>query len=215
MTKHRRTRRYRKAAVAAFAVGAVAVPSAAMACINEPGQAGDGHQGHWQNAAYRHHHWSGKSDGSGKPAAGAAKAAAASPSKSTAKASASASGDTAQVVKLVNDERGKAGCAPLKVNAELTKAAQDHSKDMAGHKNMSHTGSDGSSPGDRITRAGYSWGAYGENVAYGYSSPESVMKGWMNSPGHKRNILDCSFKEIGVGHAQPGDYWTQDFGTAR
>lgn len=213
MTKHRRTRRYRKAAVAAFAIGAVAVPSAAMACMNEPGQASGGHQGHWQNAAYRHHHWSGKSEWSGKPTAGASKAAAASPS--TAKAAAPASGDTAQVVKLVNDERSKAGCAPLTVNAKLTKAAQDHSKDMADHKNMSHTGSDGSSPGDRITRAGYSWSAYGENVAYGYSSPESVMKGWMTSPGHKRNILDCSFKEIGVGHAQPGDYWTQDFGTAR
>ncbi|GFE19450.1 hypothetical protein Sgleb_74970 [Streptomyces glebosus] len=119
------------------------------------------------------------------------------------------------MVDLVNSERRKAGCSPLTVNAKLTKAAQDHSKDMADHRNMSHTGSDGSSPEDRITRAGYNWSSYGENVAYGYSSPESVMKGWMSSPGHKRNILDCSFKEIGVGHAQPDDYWTQDFGTAR
>jgi uncharacterized protein YkwD len=80
---------------------------------------------------------------------------------------------------------------------------------------MSHTGSDGSSPGDRITRAGYTWSAYGENVAYGYATPEQVMNGWMNSPGHRANILNCSFKEIGVGLAQPGSYWTQDFGTAR
>ncbi|GAA3373040.1 hypothetical protein GCM10020367_31410 [Streptomyces sannanensis] len=119
------------------------------------------------------------------------------------------------MVALVNSERGKAGCSPLTVNAKLTKAAQDHSADMAAHKNMSHTGSDGSSPGDRIQRAGYSWSTYGENVAYGYSTPESVMAGWMSSPGHKQNILNCSFKEMGVGLAQPGSYWTQDFGTAR
>ncbi|MEU6812765.1 CAP domain-containing protein [Streptomyces sp. NPDC046831] len=118
-------------------------------------------------------------------------------------------------MELVNAERSKVGCAPLTVNATLTKAAQAHSEDMAAHRNMSHTGSDGSSPGDRITRAGYTWSTYGENVAYGYATPEKVMAGWMSSPGHKANILNCGFKEIGVGLAQPGDYWTQDFGTTR
>jgi uncharacterized protein YkwD len=118
-------------------------------------------------------------------------------------------------VELVNAERAEAGCSPVKVNTTLTRAAQDHSEDMAASGTMSHTGSDGSSPGDRITRAGYSWSTYGENVAYGYSTPEQVMTGWMNSPGHKENILNCAFKEIGVGLAQPGSYWTQDFGTAR
>ena len=126
-----------------------------------------------------------------------------------------ASGDVTRVVALVNSERSKAGCSPVTLNAKLTKAAQDHSKDMAAHQNMSHTGSDGSDPGERITRAGYSWSTYGENVAYGYATPESVMAGWMSSPGHKRNILNCEFKEIGVGLAQPDNYWTQDFGTAR
>ncbi|MEU9372148.1 CAP domain-containing protein [Streptomyces avermitilis] len=121
----------------------------------------------------------------------------------------------ARIVTLVNSERSKAGCSPVTLNAKLSKAAQDHSADMASHKNMSHTGSDGSDPSARITRAGYSWSSYGENVAYGYSSPEQVMAGWMSSPGHKRNILDCGFKEIGVGLAQPNSYWTQDFGTAR
>jgi uncharacterized protein YkwD len=121
----------------------------------------------------------------------------------------------ARVLALVNSERGKVGCSPLTLNAKLSKAAQDHSADMASHQNMSHTGSDGSDPGQRITAAGYSWSAYGENVAFGYSTPEEVMAGWMSSPGHKRNILDCGFKEIGVGLAQPGSYWTQDFGTAR
>ncbi|MEV6028116.1 CAP domain-containing protein [Streptomyces sp. NPDC052036] len=126
-----------------------------------------------------------------------------------------ASGVTARVVELVNAERAKVGCSPLTVNATLTKVAQAHSDDMAAHQNMSHTGSDGSSPGDRITQAGYSWSTYGENVAYGYATPEQVMAGWMSSPGHKANILNCEFKEIGVGLAQPDSYWTQDFGTAQ
>ncbi|WP_432142471.1 CAP domain-containing protein [Streptomyces sp. bgisy084] len=211
MSKHRKTRRYRQITIAALAIGAVGVPSAAMACWNEQGNAGGRQHGQWKNASYEHR-WSKSHQGS-KPAAKTSPAPAASPSAS--KATTTASGATARVVELVNSERRKAGCSPLTVNAKLTKAAQDHSKDMADHRNMSHTGSDGSSPEDRITRAGYNWSSYGENVAYGYSSPESVMKGWMSSPGHKRNILDCSFKEIGVGHAQPDDYWTQDFGTAR
>ncbi|MFF7653236.1 CAP domain-containing protein [Streptomyces sp. NPDC007983] len=135
--------------------------------------------------------------------------------KAAASPSSAASSAQDQVVDLVNSERAKVGCSPLKVNAKLTKAAQAHSEDMAEHSDMSHTGSDGSSPGDRIERAGYSWSTYGENVAYGYSSAKSVMEGWMNSSGHKANILNCDFKEIGVGLAQPGDYWTQDFGAAR
>ncbi|MFG2482585.1 CAP domain-containing protein [Streptomyces virginiae] len=126
-----------------------------------------------------------------------------------------ASGSVAQVLALVNQERAAAGCSAVSLNAKLTKAAQDHSADMASHSNMSHTGSDGSDPGARITRAGYTWSTYGENVAYGYSTPEKVMEGWMNSQGHRENILNCSFKEIGIGLAQPGNYWTQDFGTAR
>ncbi|MFH7596403.1 CAP domain-containing protein, partial [Streptomyces racemochromogenes] len=121
----------------------------------------------------------------------------------------------ARVLALVNQERAAAGCPALTVNAQLTRAAQDHSADMAAHATMSHTGSDGSDPGLRITRAGYEWQAYGENVAYGYSTPEQVMEGWMNSPGHRRNILDCSYREIGIGLAQPGRYWTQDFAAAR
>ncbi|MFC8393835.1 CAP domain-containing protein [Streptomyces sp. NPDC057238] len=151
-----------------------------------------------------------------KPTTAAPKPTTAAPKPTTsAPEPAGASGAVAKVVELVNAERGKAGCSPVKANATLTKAAQDHSEDMAASGNMSHTGSDGSSPGDRITRAGYGWSTYGENVAYGYSTPEQVMAGWMASPGHKENILNCAFKEIGVGLAQPGSYWTQDFGTAR
>ncbi|MGY5125748.1 CAP domain-containing protein [Streptomyces nigrescens] len=211
MSKHRKKRRYRQITIAAVAIGAVGVPSVALACLDGQENAGGRHHGDWKKASADHRWSKGREDA--KPAAKTSPAPAASPS--AAKATATASGATARVVELVNDERRKAGCSPLTVNAKLTKAAQDHSKDMADHQNMSHTGSDGSSPEDRITRAGYNWSSYGENVAYGYSTPESVMEGWMTSPGHKRNILDCSFKEIGVGHAQPDDYWTQDFGTAR
>lgn len=132
------------------------------------------------------------------------------PSDSTAP-----SGAVAEVLALVNKERAAVGCPVLTVNEKLTKAAQDHSEDMAAHSNMSHTGSDGSDPGQRITRAGYQWTTYAENVAYGYPTAAKVMEGWMNSPGHKRNILDCNVKEIGIGLAQPGQYWTQDFGAAR
>ncbi|CAM5671698.1 hypothetical protein SAVIM338S_07048 [Streptomyces avidinii] len=129
--------------------------------------------------------------------------------------SAAPSGAVAEVLALVNKERAAVGCSALTVNEKLTKAAQDHSEDMAAHSNMSHTGSDGSDPGQRITRAGYQWSTYAENVAYGYPTAAKVMEGWMNSPGHKRNILDCNVKEIGIGLAQPGQYWTQDFGATR
>ncbi|MEU6289117.1 CAP domain-containing protein [Streptomyces sp. NPDC046988] len=161
------------------------------------------------------------STGSSRPTADASEPATAKPtpsapaSPSTPPATTPASGDAAKVVELVNAERSKAGCSPVTVNAALTKAAQAHSEDMAATGTMSHSGSNGSSPEDRITNAGYNWSSYGENVAYGYETPEKVMAGWMSSPGHKENILNCDFKEIGVGLAQPGSYWTQDFGTAR
>ncbi|QYX78752.1 CAP domain-containing protein [Streptomyces akebiae] len=124
-----------------------------------------------------------------------------------------ASGPTAQVLSLVNAEREKAGCSPVTVDDKLTKAAQDHSQDMADHQNMSHTGSDGSSMSDRLARVGYRFSTAGENVAAGYGTADSVMDGWMNSPGHKANILNCAFKEIGIGLAGPGNYWTQNFGS--
>ncbi|MEV7416665.1 CAP domain-containing protein [Streptomyces sp. NPDC089919] len=146
----------------------------------------------------------------GIPTALAGPAGAAPAPEATASATSTA---TARVVTLVNRERAKVGCRALKVNTKLTKAAQNHSKDQAVHHRMSHTGSDGSNPGQRITRAGYRWRAYGENVAYGYSTPTKVMNAWMHSPGHKANILNCSFKEIGVGVSGSNHYWTQDFAT--
>ncbi|MFD6415785.1 sigma-70 family RNA polymerase sigma factor [Streptomyces sp. NPDC060194] len=120
-----------------------------------------------------------------------------------------------QVVALVNTERGKAGCAPVTSNSALARAAADHSADMAARDYFSHSSPDGTDPGDRITAAGYRWSTYGENIARGQQSPASVMEGWMNSPGHRANILNCGFKELGVGvhQAQGGPWWTQAFGT--
>ncbi|MFD3663636.1 CAP domain-containing protein [Streptomyces sp. NPDC058659] len=118
-----------------------------------------------------------------------------------------------QVVALVNAERAKAGCGPLSVNSTLTRAAQGHSEDMAARDFFDHTNPDGDGPGERVTAAGYPWSTYGENIAMGQSTPEQVMDSWMNSPGHRANILNCSFKEIGIGiHSEGGPYWTQVFG---
>ncbi|GAA0474306.1 sigma-70 family RNA polymerase sigma factor [Streptomyces sp. NPDC046215] len=119
-----------------------------------------------------------------------------------------------QVVSLVNDERAKAGCSPLRSNPQLTTAAQRHSDDMAARDYMDHNNPDGLGPGERITNAGYRWSTYGENVAAGQSGPAAVMNSWMNSSGHRKNILNCSFKEIGVGMTSDsgGPKWTQVFG---
>ncbi|MFJ9817389.1 sigma-70 family RNA polymerase sigma factor [Streptomyces sp. NPDC101151] len=129
-------------------------------------------------------------------------------------AQSSPSDTVTQVVALVNKERAAAGCGPLSENAQLEKAAQDHSDDMAARNFFEHTNPDGADPGQRITAAGYRWSTYGENIAKGQQTPQAVMDSWMNSPGHRANILNCSFKEIGVGvhRGSGGPWWTQDFG---
>ncbi|MFJ6929229.1 sigma-70 family RNA polymerase sigma factor [Streptomyces nigra] len=124
------------------------------------------------------------------------------------------SGTVGQVVALVNKERAAAGCGPLAEDSLLDKSAQAHSADMAARDFFDHTNPDGAGPGQRITAAGYRWSTYGENIAMGQQTPEAVMESWMNSPGHRANILNCSFKDIGVGvHEGPGGpWWTQNFG---
>ncbi|MEV1144703.1 CAP domain-containing protein, partial [Micromonospora sp. NPDC049799] len=121
-----------------------------------------------------------------------------------------------QVVDLVNAERAKAGCGSLGIDSKLMTAAQRHSQDQADHQNMSHDGSDGSDAGERLDRVGYAWRTYGENVAWNQKTPAAVMDAWMNSPGHRANILNCAFTEIGVGVASSnGPYWTQVFAAPR
>ncbi|MBW9260226.1 MAG: Ig-like domain-containing protein [Candidatus Thiodiazotropha sp. (ex. Lucinisca nassula)] len=99
---------------------------------------------------------------------------------------------------------------------QLETAAQNHSTSMADHDFFDHTGLDGSSPGDRITAAGYDWRAYAENIAAGYNDEEAVMTAWLESPGHCANIMNTSVTEIGAGMAENASaryriYWTQDF----
>ncbi|MEI7030470.1 sigma-70 family RNA polymerase sigma factor [Streptomyces pratensis] len=129
-------------------------------------------------------------------------------------APAAPAGVVGEVTALVNAERAKEGCRPVRVNDLLSTAAQRHSEDMANRDYFSHTSPDGTDPGDRITAAGYRWSTYGENIAKGQQTPAAVMRGWMDSPGHRANILNCSFKEIGVGKqaTDDGPIWTQKFG---
>jgi len=116
-----------------------------------------------------------------------------------------------QVITLVNDERAKAGCAPLTEESHVTKAAQDFSDQMSAENFFSHTSPDGTTFDQRIKQAGYSKpGA--ENIARGQTSAAQVMDSWMNSDGHRANILNCSLKKIGVGVTTAGWYWVQDFG---
>lgn len=123
-----------------------------------------------------------------------------------------------EVVTLTNAERRAAGCGEVDTDERLRDAARGHSRDMATNDYFSHTGLDGSSFVERAARAGFPAGrAAGENIAVGYRTPADVMDGWMNSEGHRDNILNCSHAVIGVGLAYDGQgrpYWTQVFGRA-
>jgi subtilisin family serine protease len=126
------------------------------------------------------------------------------------------SAEESAVLRIVNAERASAGCGALTANPILTSVAGAHSADMAAQRYFSHTGKDGRSPFDRMRQAGYAGRAMGENIAAGQTTPQAVMSAWMRSPGHRANILRCSFKEIGIGHVEGGPmrhYWTQVFGT--
>ncbi|KUJ68544.1 RNA polymerase [Streptomyces albus subsp. albus] len=120
-----------------------------------------------------------------------------------------------QVIDLTNAERAKAGCAAVRPNDKLATAAQRHSDDMAARHYFDHTSPDGTGPGERITAAGYPWRTYGENIAAGQQSSQAVMDSWMNSSGHRQNILNCDVTEIGVGVnlGSGGPLWTQVFAT--
>ena len=122
---------------------------------------------------------------------------------------------TRVVFDLVNAERAKAGLAPFTADARLDLAAQRHSEDQAAHNTMSHTGSDGSNMGQRIERAGFPWRRAAENVAFGQRTPADVVAAWMNSEGHRNNILSVN-THLGVGlaySASGAPYWTQVFAT--
>lgn len=119
----------------------------------------------------------------------------------------------AEVLRLVNVERAKVGCSPVAANSALTELAQAFSKAMADQGFFDHTDPSGATPWDRAAQAGIT-SLGGENIARGQADAASVMEAWMNSPGHKANILNCDFKTLGVGvqFGEGGPWWTQDFG---
>jgi uncharacterized protein YkwD len=138
---------------------------------------------------------------------------------STASSVSSTSNFVRDVLNLVNQERAKEGLARLTHNALLEKSAVKHAQDMKSNNYFDHTGLNGSSPTQRIKAEGYPNVSpcncnrrfyYGENIARGQTTPAQVVRDWMNSPGHRANIMSKNFKEIGIGIA--GTYWVQNFG---
>ena len=118
-----------------------------------------------------------------------------------------------EVVRLVNIERQKAGLAPLTLSEELSNVARIKSQDMANKNYFSHTSPTYGDPFQMMRSFGIQFRTAGENIAKGYRSAESVMNGWMNSSGHRANILNPSFRTIGVGYVEANGttYWTQMF----
>ena len=131
--------------------------------------------------------------------------------QATTPASSAVSAFEQQVVELTNQERAKNGLPALKLDAELSKVARDKSKDMQTKNYFSHTSPTYGSPFDMMKAYGVSYKAAGENIAMGQRSPEEVVQAWMNSQGHRENIMNPSFTHIGVGHVATGNYWTQMF----
>ncbi|MEM9149647.1 MAG: CAP domain-containing protein [Cyanobacteria bacterium P01_F01_bin.3] len=126
-----------------------------------------------------------------------------------------------EVLRLTNEFRVQQGRKPLTLNVELNEAAQKHSESMANDDFFSHTGKSGDSVGQRATDAGYTWNRVGENIAAGQRTPADVVKGWINSPGHRANLLNPGFTDIGLGYfllendqgsINYNTYWTQVFG---
>jgi uncharacterized YkwD family protein/spore coat assembly protein SafA len=119
-----------------------------------------------------------------------------------------------EVVRLVNIERAKHGLAPVKENWELSRVARYKSTDMKTKGYFDHYSPTYGSPFDMMKKFGFKFYSAGENIAMGQRTPQEVMTAWMNSPGHRANILKADFKEIGVGLARDGSmYWTQMFMT--
>ena len=116
-----------------------------------------------------------------------------------------------EVIRLVNEIRVKNGLKPLKANWELSRIARYKSQDMVDNSYFSHTSPTYGSPFQMIKNFGLSFRTAGENIAYGQKTPQAVVNAWMNSSGHRANILNSSYTQIGVGYVAKGHYWTQMF----
>lgn len=125
-----------------------------------------------------------------------------------------------KVLELTNAERAKKNLQPLKLNKQLCESAAWHAKDMSDHRYFEHTDWDGRNIGERLRAFNYDWCWAGQNIAGGYKTPEAVVEGWMNSVGHRANIIRPQFEEIGISYFESPTgvyktYWVQDFGTPR
>jgi hypothetical protein len=123
-----------------------------------------------------------------------------------------------ELLNLTNAERQRAGLPPLRLSSQLGPAAQGHAEDMARNNYFNHQGLNGSTPSDRATAVGYRYSYVGENISAGNKTPTQTIQQWMNSPGHRQNILNPSYTEIGFGYAYANSssyryYWVQVFGS--
>ena len=116
-----------------------------------------------------------------------------------------------EVIRLVNEIRTKNGLKALSANWELSRVARYKSQDMADNRYFSHTSPTYGSPFQMIKAFGLPFRSAGENIAYGQRTPQAVVNAWMNSSGHRANILSTSYTQIGVGYVADGHYWTQMF----
>lgn len=116
-----------------------------------------------------------------------------------------------EVIRLVNEIRVQNGLKPLATNWELSRVARYKSQDMVDNRYFSHTSPVYGSPFQMIRNFGLSFRRAGENIAYGQRTPQAVVNAWMNSSGHRANILNASYTQIGVGYVANGHYWTQMF----
>ncbi|OOL12544.1 serine protease [Bacillus cereus] len=116
-----------------------------------------------------------------------------------------------RVVELTNAERTKQGLPALKIDTELSKVARIKSEDMQKNNYFDHNSPTYGSPFDMMKKFGISYTSAGENIAQGQRTPEEVVQAWMNSAGHRANILNNGFTHIGVGYVESGNYWTQQF----
>ncbi|PKV88132.1 CAP domain-containing protein [Streptomyces sp. TLI_146] len=147
------------------------------------------------------------------PSARPTKAKVVVPEQRQVKAPSAEQAAAATIVSLVNQQRAQAGCSPVRADASLAALATAFSDDMAARGFFDHTDPDGKSPWDRAAKAGIG-NLGGENIARGQADAKAVMEAWMNSPGHRANILNCDYKTLGVGvhFGDGGPWWTQDFG---
>jgi uncharacterized protein YkwD len=124
------------------------------------------------------------------------------------------------IIDLTNQERMRQGLSTLQTEARLSHAARLHAEQLVRAGRLEHVLPDAQypRPEDRLAAAGYPWQAYGENLAFGYPDARSAVDGWMNSPGHRANIVGTAFTEIGTGHATDASgrtYYAQVFGRPR